>query len=237
MSWTDFHSHLLPCIDDGATSIEISMKMLQAAWQQGVKTIVATPHYKLTDESPDVFAKKRNDALAKLASFIEGEEFPHVVAGCEIMLSQHLDEKDLSELAVKEFNAMLFEFPFTGFRPWIVDEIENIAFKYKITPIIAHFERYFPIQPKYMDALTSIEGIVFQFNNSALQSHSAVKCMKELLAQNIPIVLSSDAHGTEHRPYDFDIPNGILNGHSVFQRNARNTLKQILNSPAPFFQK
>lgn len=41
----DIHSHCLPGIDDGSRSWEMTLQMLQASWDSGVRTVVATPHY------------------------------------------------------------------------------------------------------------------------------------------------------------------------------------------------
>ena len=45
MEYTDIHSHILPGVDDGAADMEETMSMLKAAYEQGVRTIIATPHY------------------------------------------------------------------------------------------------------------------------------------------------------------------------------------------------
>ena len=41
----DVHSHILPKLDDGASTGKMSVEMLRAAVQQGVKRVIATPHY------------------------------------------------------------------------------------------------------------------------------------------------------------------------------------------------
>ncbi len=232
----DFHSHCLPGIDDGAKTVQASHNMLKRAFEQNVDTVVATPHYKLTNESPSDFAKRRDSALKKVAAILEKGKYPRIIPGCEIMLSQHLEEKDLSPLIIREFNAMLFEFPETGFRPWIINEIENITFKYKITPIIAHFERYDKIPSHHLEALTSIDGVVFQFNNTALKSLSAIKKMNRLLDMGVPVILSSDAHSDSSRCYNFDIPNNIFEKRSIFSLPARKLIERMKNTPSPLFK-
>ena len=42
----DLHSHILPGLDDGAKTIEESMKMLRAAAGDGIRGMAATPHGK-----------------------------------------------------------------------------------------------------------------------------------------------------------------------------------------------
>ena len=41
----DFHSHVLPCMDDGSKSMDMSLAMMEAEAQQGVDKIIATPHF------------------------------------------------------------------------------------------------------------------------------------------------------------------------------------------------
>ena len=41
----DFHSHILPNIDDGARSIEETYNMIKEAEKAGFDTILLTPHY------------------------------------------------------------------------------------------------------------------------------------------------------------------------------------------------
>ena len=41
----DIHCHILPGIDDGAKTIEQSINMLRQAYREGVRAIIATPHY------------------------------------------------------------------------------------------------------------------------------------------------------------------------------------------------
>ena len=41
----DMHSHILPGIDDGAQDMEESMQALHQAYEQGLRAVIATPHY------------------------------------------------------------------------------------------------------------------------------------------------------------------------------------------------
>ena len=42
---TDFHSHILPGVDDGSKDVEMSVAMLRTLAEQGVDRVVATPHF------------------------------------------------------------------------------------------------------------------------------------------------------------------------------------------------
>ena len=62
----DFHSHILPGIDDGCPAVDEAIKMLQMECEQGVKKIFLTPHFNAHVDFPDVFIKKRRKSFDEL---------------------------------------------------------------------------------------------------------------------------------------------------------------------------
>ena len=62
---TDFHSHILPGIDDGSKSIEESLEMLALSYGSGVRRMVATPHFYPRHQNPDSFVLERAEAFAR----------------------------------------------------------------------------------------------------------------------------------------------------------------------------
>ena len=63
---TDFHSHVLPCLDDGSASVEQSIEMLQAEAEQGITHVVATPHFYPSSHKLDSFISKVDNAISQL---------------------------------------------------------------------------------------------------------------------------------------------------------------------------
>lgn len=55
MSVIDFHSHILPGIDDGARNLETSLAMLRQVSSQGVDYMIATPHFYASHDRVDAF--------------------------------------------------------------------------------------------------------------------------------------------------------------------------------------
>mgnify|MGYP002228253889 CR=1 FL=1 len=45
MKIIDVHAHILPGVDDGSENWNESIEMLRMAYEQGIRTIIATPHY------------------------------------------------------------------------------------------------------------------------------------------------------------------------------------------------
>ena len=62
----DFHSHILPGIDDGSRSVEESIALLQKEAEQGISHVVATPHFYPQLDTPERFLKRRAEAEAAL---------------------------------------------------------------------------------------------------------------------------------------------------------------------------
>ena len=57
----DFHSHILPGIDDGSKNVEESLQMLRMMAKQGITHVVATPHFYPQHDTPESFLKRRAD--------------------------------------------------------------------------------------------------------------------------------------------------------------------------------
>ena len=55
----DWHSHILPNMDDGSHSVDESRSMLQSLKEQGIETVIATPHFDADSESVDTFLERR----------------------------------------------------------------------------------------------------------------------------------------------------------------------------------
>ena len=62
----DFHTHILPGIDDGSRNIEMSLNMLAAQREQQVDEIVATPHFYAQKDSVEEFLLRRQCSYEKL---------------------------------------------------------------------------------------------------------------------------------------------------------------------------
>ena len=62
MTFTDWHSHILPNVDDGSRDVAESLKLLEMLAEQGVGKVIATPHFIADNESVSAFIKRRNDS-------------------------------------------------------------------------------------------------------------------------------------------------------------------------------
>ena len=73
----DFHTHILPGIDDGSRDPDESMGLLQEEIRQGVRTIVATPHFYANRISVEGFLRRREQSIQILNASVSraGEIF------------------------------------------------------------------------------------------------------------------------------------------------------------------
>ena len=81
----DFHSHILPGMDDGSKSVEMSVEMLNREAEQGIRKVIATPHFYPWSEHPEQFLARRDTAAAKLRKAMEmRNHLPEVIMGAEV---------------------------------------------------------------------------------------------------------------------------------------------------------
>ena len=62
----DFHSHVLPGMDDGSRSTEESLEILKRMQEQGIAAVVATPHFYASRHFPEEFLERRERAKQKI---------------------------------------------------------------------------------------------------------------------------------------------------------------------------
>ncbi|MDY4047460.1 CpsB/CapC family capsule biosynthesis tyrosine phosphatase [Negativibacillus massiliensis] len=109
----DFHTHILPGIDDGAKSLEESLSLLKMEQEQGVDTIVLTPHYFHERQSLDEFLQQRNTAYEQLRHAAEREKISiNFHLGAEVRFSPWLESKEARQLCFSRDGLILVELPF-----------------------------------------------------------------------------------------------------------------------------
>ncbi len=202
---TEYHCHILPGIDDGAQNVETSLKMVEAMYEQGVRRIIATPHfYCHREESVGQFLEKRSAAFGALMS--QGPKISDIRLGAEIAIEHGVSETPgLDRLAIEGTDLILLEFPYRGFEEWMEEELDNVAAKYGFEIVIAHVHRYLDFYSKEQtENLVNINAIL-QINNEAFENRKERKLVKRLMDEGYPLVFGSDAHNMEKRRPNWDL--------------------------------
>ncbi|QEK18923.1 Tyrosine-protein phosphatase YwqE [[Clostridium] hylemonae DSM 15053] len=90
--YIDMHCHILPAVDDGARSVEEMERMLKTAYDDGIRCMIATPHYhpRRGKEHPDVLLERLK--LLRRAAHRIDERF-RVYLGTEIYFGQDIPAK------------------------------------------------------------------------------------------------------------------------------------------------
>ena len=198
----DFHSHILPGIDNGSTSVEESIGMLRMEAEQGIKHVIATPHFYARHDTPAKFLQKRNEAEAKLREeMAKHEGLPRLSVGAEIYFFPGIADSDaLWELTIDKKECIILEMPQSFWTESMYKEIEGISVKQGITPILAHIDRYIRPFRTYgiMDRLADLPVLV-QANASFFLRPRTKRTALRLLREDRIHLLGSDCHNLSSR--------------------------------------
>ena len=141
----DFHSHILPQVDDGSKSVEESLEMLRTEATQGVAGVVATPHFYPRHDTLDQFLIRRQRAVETLRAAMANQNLPELFVGAEVHYFSGISDSDaMSALTIHGSRYLLLEMPQGPWSEGVYRELEKLYQKQDLTPIIAHIERYLP---------------------------------------------------------------------------------------------
>ena len=99
----DFHSHILPNMDDGSESVEQSLDMLRVCAGQNIDTIAATPHFCREKESVNSFLHRRETLFLQIKLSAEKENLPNILLGSETAFFDGISCNDeIDELCIEK---------------------------------------------------------------------------------------------------------------------------------------
>ena len=200
----DFHSHILPGIDDGSADLEESLELLRLSARQGVSHMVATPHFYPRHDAPERFLRRREEAKQLLRNAVrEMPELPDFTVGAEVYFFSGISDSELiSALTIEEKKCILIEMPPSPWKESHYRELEGIYTKHGIVPIIAHVDRY--IRPFHTHGIPQrLEElpVLVQANASFFLNSSTRRMALRMLKKEQIHLLGSDCHNlTSRRP-------------------------------------
>ncbi|MCL2856659.1 MAG: capsular polysaccharide biosynthesis protein [Oscillospiraceae bacterium] len=199
---TDYHTHILPDIDDGPKYPHDCLQMLEMCKSQGIERVVATPHFIAHQESVETFLTNRQKAFDALPN----SPGISVSLGAEVSIEMGLSENDkVRELALAGSKYILLELPYSPLKEWMISEIYNIMYGYRLVPVFAHVDRYLQLYSKdEIHRLLSVREAVLQINSGALNKRRTSKFVISLIHDGYPIIFGSDTHDTLHRTPNMD---------------------------------
>lgn len=217
----DLHSHLLPDLDDGPRTLEDSIQMCRISYQDGIKTIVATPHI-----LPGIYKNDRSTILSKVHELNEaikrlgvGIQTPNselrtpnselslkILPGADVHFSSDILQRyeDEEIMTVNDQGRyLMIEFAFQGI-PYQAEEVLFQLLTRGIIPIISHPERNMEIgqRPKRYYEMVRM-GCLGQVTAMSLTGEfgpGVRRTAEKLLTKRLVHMIASDAHSIDGRP-------------------------------------
>ena len=198
----DFHSHVLPGMDDGSKSVEMSLEMLRREAEQGIRQVIATPHFYPWAEHPEQFLERRALAAENLQKALEIHGgLPDVILGAEVRYFSGICYSDwLPALTIGGKKCILIEMPDVPWTDGMLGELADIYEKHNFIPVIAHLDRYVGLfrNRGIPERLTDLPILVQANASFFLQPGTGWLAMKMLRKEQIHL-LGSDCHNLTDR--------------------------------------
>lgn len=238
----DIHSHILPEVDDGSRSWEMSEHMCHMAAGDGIEHMVATPHANST------YAYDRDwlrGLLSELSRRTGGK--PKLSLGCDF----HLSYENLESIAqtphrytIEDTPYLLVEFSDFSIPPSLTAELEDLLLR-GLRPIITHPERNPLLQHKPERVLQWAQlGCSVQVTASSVTGNwgeKAKKAAKWLLDREAVHILATDSHNIERRPPILSAARDLISrvyGPGVAQAITNDNPQAVVTGqPLPYFPK
>lgn len=198
----DIHHHCLPAVDDGPRDLAESIELCRLAVEDGIETIVATPHVLRGrwNESRDTL----DGAIASLRAAIG--DSPKLLLGSEYFFAHDVAEVLKAGNAIVPLNGsryVLIEFATHGVPPLVEQPLYRMQLDGWV-PIIAHPERnaVFQANPERLAALARL-GTKIQITAASFTGdfgEEAQQAARSWLERKLVHFVASDAHNVKRRP-------------------------------------
>jgi protein-tyrosine phosphatase len=201
----DLHCHILPGVDDGSGSAAESVAMAKMAFEDGIRTIVATPHTLDGTYLNPLLSITRHVLSLQDAFNTSGADL-RLCVGADVHLCPGMAERIQRGEAATINNTgryFLLELPPQTLPSGVKEEIFSLKIQ-GITPIITHPERH-PAILRDMNLLYDFirMGALSQLTAMSLTGEFGVpvqQCSQVLLKHRLVHVIASDAHSADRRP-------------------------------------
>ncbi len=202
--FVDAHCHVLPEVDDGAQSMNETRQMLQMAYDEGIRYIIATPHHHPRRGKASPRQLRRQLKLVREEAEKISEKL-RVYLGTEVYFGQDVPDKLKEEkiLTMNRTRYVLVEFsPIDSF-DYICQGIQQIQMK-GFEVILAHIERYRSMREDIGRAEHLADmGVRIQVNAGSITGQSGWKIkryIKQLMDRDLVFCVGTDAHDPKSRP-------------------------------------
>lgn len=207
---TDLHCHALCSVDDGAKSIDEMKQMLDIAYNDGIRNICFTPHFKAHHFKNDEQIESYNEKIKvsfSIALEYASDKYPdmRLYLGNEIMhhhdIYESLANGKCSFIAGSSYALVEFlpDLPFFE----IQASLSNLLRK-GVRPVLAHIERYSELVGDISKVMELKEmGVLLQVNASSITKIRLGRCakfIKALFKKSLVDIVATDAHNSDDYP-------------------------------------
>lgn len=222
----DFHSHILPGMDDGAGSVKTSLKMLETEKNDRINKVVLTSHFYRHKEDISSFLKRREKSYSVLSGAVGEKNGMSFALGAEVYFYPSLaSDPDFDKLCIEGTDYILLELPFEHFYDNFFIDFAAFMNRCSCRIILAHIERYlqFGNSLKELEKLTSFGDIICQMNCASITDSGFFKqkTMLKMISGGFVQLLGTDAHNLDSRPPLFGKAEAVIKkkcGEDAFRR-------------------
>lgn len=196
----DFHTHILPGIDDGSRNVAESLAMLEELARQGAWGVAATPHFYAQRSSPEQFFAKRQAAWEKLVSCLSPDA-PQIRLGAEVQYFEGIHRYNaLEQFCLEGTGLLLVEMPMCTWTERMVSAILEVNSHENVTVLLAHIERYIPYQNEKAWEQFLEHGVLMQASTGFFveKRRTAMKLLRDGRIH----LLGTDSHNMDSRKPD-----------------------------------
>lgn len=198
----DFHTHVLPQMDDGAANEKETKEMLEEAKKQGVTTVLLTSHYYGKRKSPAQFLEKRAQSYELLKPLVPEGMDVRLAAEVHFTGDSFVSFEDICKLKIEGTRYVLLELSFTS--KWLKnlpEKLSDFITETGYVPILAHAERYdeFAKNPARLFEFVSM-GCLVQVNADAFLQKKTRSMAFAMLRHGLVHCIGTDMHNLTDRP-------------------------------------
>ena len=198
----EMHAHILPEMDDGSKSVEMSLDMLHKLAEMGVSMVCATSHYYAGQNSITRFLERRAAALKKLREAIpENSGLPRILPAAEVAYFRGLERHQPERLCVEGTRTLMLEMPFSEWTDQQAEAVTTLVLDMHFDVVLVHPERFCFSKGnrRRLEELVKLP-VALQVNAETLLHWRTRKQGLELLQLTDIPLLGSDCHNMSSRP-------------------------------------
>lgn len=199
MKTIDFHSHILPGMDDGCKTLSESVAVLEMLSGQGVGVVAATPHFHINRETVEEFKHRRAYSYSALQREMCSAA-PEIKLGAEVRYYEGISRlPGLQDLCLEGTNFLLLEMPMGKWTEAWVQELIRMSCSGAVSVILAHVERYLKDQSCAVWQRLTEEGVLLQANATFFLNTFTRRKAFSMLRKGWIHVVGSDCHNLTDR--------------------------------------